>query len=134
MAKPPSQEALARAQRIRQARLAIGLTGTALGKRIGSTRQYVAALEAGRVSGRGKLHQLAKALRLDVTWLTTGAGPAPAWAAHPVTISRKEPFAEALTLLGTVMRSVSEEGKRRDVKVDDALASLETARMAIERL
>lgn len=129
-----SSDLQARRDRFERACDVAGISAAAVAKKLRFSRQYLSAVLVGRVKGRTLWPQVARLLHVEAGWLLEGTGPAPAWATQSVTISRREPFAEALTLLGTVMKSVTEEGRRRDVKVDSALEALETARLAIERL
>ena len=62
-------------ERLRRARLAVGMTQAELAKRAGYSHQSgIGNIEAGKRDGAGKTATLAKVLQIDPYWLETGEG------------------------------------------------------------
>ncbi|WP_246221745.1 helix-turn-helix domain-containing protein [Marichromatium bheemlicum] len=63
-------------KRLRQRRLALGLTQRELATRSGMSQQMISRLESGRAESTGDIVALAQALTVSAEWLLTGAEPA----------------------------------------------------------
>lgn len=63
------------AERLKQARIAAGLTQTEVAARVGIAQPSYASLESGSSKGTRKVAELAHALGVSAYWLSTGRGP-----------------------------------------------------------
>lgn len=68
--------------RIREACESTGLTQSEVARRIGVKVQQLQEIMRGDVKRTKHFPAIAKALGVDVAWLTTGKGVAPPWASH----------------------------------------------------
>jgi hypothetical protein len=69
----------ARRQRVESGCESLGISLSELARRVGKSRQQLYMVLAGTTPGTGLWEPLARELSCDVTWLTTGRGPAPVW-------------------------------------------------------
>lgn len=87
--------------RIKEARLAAGMTQKELGKKVGITQPTISELEGGDSAGSGYLPSIAAALGLNALWLESEKGPK-----YPIkSITPKE------MLLITAYREATDQGK-----------------------
>lgn len=68
-------------KRVKQARETAGMTQEELSRKVGMTQAAIHALEKRDSQSSTKLMELAKALKVDPAWLTSGSGSGPASAA-----------------------------------------------------
>jgi transcriptional regulator with XRE-family HTH domain len=62
-------------ERIRQKRRELGITQAVLAQKAGISHTLLGNIESGRIKKTSALPALAKALKVDVYWLETGAAP-----------------------------------------------------------
>lgn len=93
--------------RLRTFRKEIGLTGTALAERLGTSQSFISDIERGRSGPSGDvLTALARDFGLNVSWLLTGIGePISGGELETVTPSERSALADELQRIAGVVRS-----------------------------